>query len=89
MKPIITIWILLILLIISLFWIASFLRSEADECLSNPITYGINKISSDVSCNCVQRPNKYFNINNTDVWFVQADFTTKPVFLWGGGINET
>lgn len=81
MKPIVTIWILLILLVISLFWIVNFLKSEADECLSNPITYGINKISDDVRCNCVQRPNKYFNINNTDVWRVQTDGSTKPIIL--------
>ena len=76
-------WVLVLVLVISLFLFMRFLSSEADECLSDPLIYGINQIGFDVKCNCIRvTDDKPFNINNTDIWWATGDY--QPVILdWG------
>lgn len=58
----------LILLIITIQGMIFIAKSEAVECISNPVIYGMNKLDKDISCVCFLSSGKTLNINNTDIW---------------------
>lgn len=61
--------ILIVVLSIALVVMINVIKSEGKSCLSGPLVYGLNQISENTECSCVNYlGDKSFNFNNSDVW---------------------
>lgn len=69
-KPILIV--LMIVLVLAIGFMMKLVKDETFQCLGNPISYGLSKIGTDVTCNCIEHNGqRYFNANNSNVWWVE------------------